>query len=92
MSDGAKVHYIHLLEQLQAVQMDDIVYDAGGVHGETGRLLKRHGAIIKGETPSSPRTNDWLGLRRQSVNWHPLKGPSSERECDNDCSEDKEVS
>ena len=47
MSDGAKVHYIHLLEQIQAVKKDDIVYDAGGVHGETERLLKRRGAIIK---------------------------------------------
>ena len=47
MSDGAKVHYIHLLEQIQAVKKNDIVYDAGGVQGETERLLKRRGAIIK---------------------------------------------
>lgn len=47
MSDGTTVHYIHLLEQIQAVQKGDIVYDAGGVQGETERLLKRRGATIK---------------------------------------------
>ena len=47
MNDGTTVHYIHLLEQIQAVQREDIIYDAGGVQGETERLLKRRGAIIK---------------------------------------------
>ena len=47
MSDGTTVHYIHLLEQIQAVQKGDIVHDAGGVQGETARLLNRRGAIIK---------------------------------------------
>ena len=47
LSDGTTVRYIHLLEQIQAVQKVDIVYDAGGVQGETERLLKRRGAVIK---------------------------------------------
>ena len=47
MSDGAEVHYIHLLEHIQAVKKEDVVYDAGGVQGETERLLERRGAIIK---------------------------------------------
>lgn len=40
------VHYINLLEQIQAVQKGDIVYDAGGVQGEKRRgakvFLERH--------------------------------------------------
>ena len=47
ISEGAMVHYINLIEQVQAVQKGDVVYDAGGVQGEMVRLLKRRGAIIK---------------------------------------------
>ena len=47
MSDGAEVHYIHLLEHIQAVKKEDVVYDAGGVHGETERTAQAAWAIIK---------------------------------------------